>query len=263
LKSIACQVFHGLIFINLAENPADLVDGLSRVDASYGIYELENTKVACQETFPVAANWKLVLENFMECYHCAPAHAEYSQCHALKSPDDNAALRPAMLEDAARLGYKIDSIDNSQSSVDESVQYYYARNALYPPNVTGSKDGKPLAPLLGKIKEYGGGVADIQIGPVSFGIYYPDHAVLYRFVPRGVQQTDMDIIWLVHNQAQESKDYDLEDLTWMWRVTTEADKTIILNNQKGMNSRYYEPGCLSEMETYTSGFDQWYLAQIK
>ncbi len=263
LKKVSCQVFHGLIFFNLDANPPDLVEGLSEVDSSYDIYELENSKVACQETYPVEANWKLVLENFMECYHCAPAHTEYSQCHALKSPEDNEALRPAMLEDAAALGYKTDSIDNSQSSTRGTVQYFYARNALYPPNVTGSKDGKPLAPLLGKIKEYGGGVADVQIGPLTYGILYPDHAVLYRFVPHGVQKTDMDIIWLVRGDAQEGKDYDTDELSWMWRVTTEADKKIIVDNQKGVNSRYYEPGCLSEMETYTVSFNQWYLAQIE
>ena len=72
----------------------------------------------------------------------------------------------------------------------------------------------------------------------------------------------MDVIWLVDGDAEEDKDYDLDSLTWMWKVTTEADKKIILNNQKGVNSTFYEPGPLSEMETFTSSFIQWYLAQI-
>ena len=262
LKPARADVFHGLIFINLDTNAPDLADGLAAVDSSYSIYQLEKTSVACQESYTVDANWKLAIENFMECYHCAPAHAEYARCHTLKSPKDNKALRPAMLEEAARLGYRTDDIDHSQPAGKGLVQFFYNRNALYDPYVTGSRDGQPVAPLLGSIGQYGGGVADIQIGPASYGILYPDHAVLYRFVPRGVQKTDMDIIWLVNASAEEGKDYDVDELTWMWRVTTEADKRIILNNQKGVNSRFYEQGPLSEMEDFTTGFIQWYLAQI-
>ena len=97
---------------------------------------------------------------------------------------------------------------------------------------------------------------------MSYGIFYPDHAVLYRFQPRDVQKTDMDIVWLVHKDAEEGRDYDRASLTWMWEVTTEADKTIILNNQRGVNSRYYEPGPLSEMEEFTTRFIDWYLSEI-
>jgi Rieske 2Fe-2S family protein len=263
LKPVRCEIFHGLVFINLDESAPGLIDAIDEMSSSFEPYQLENAKVACRETYTVDANWKLAVENFMECYHCAPAHAEYARCHALKSPKDNEALRPAMLEEAKRLGYSTTTIDRSLPTDTGLVQYYYSRNALYEPFVTGSKDGNAVAPLLGRVKEYGGGVADIQIGPVSYGILYPDHAVLYRFVPRGVQCTDMDIIWLVNQDAEQGKDYDLDELTWMWRVTSEADKKIIAYNQKGINSRYYEPGPLSEMEAFTSGFIRWYLAEIE
>ena len=73
----------------------------------------------------------------------------------------------------------------------------------------------------------------------------------------------MDIIWLVNEKAIAEKDYLLKDLTWLWTVTTEADKKIILNNQKGVNSIFYEPGPLSEMETYVTAFVEWYLKQIQ
>lgn len=263
LKPVRCEVFHGLVFINMDRNAHGLVDSIEEMNSGFEPYQLEHTRVACQETYTVEANWKLAVENFMECYHCAPAHREYARCHALKSPGDNEALRPKMLEQAGRLGYSTTTIDNSLSTENGPVQYYYARNALYEPFVTGSKDGNAVAPLLGAIKDYGGGVADIQIGPVSYGILYPDHAVLYRFLPRDVQRTDMDIIWLVNRDAEEGRDYDLQELTWMWRVTTEADKKIIFHNQQGVNSRFYEPGPLSEMEGFLSVFIQWYLAQIE
>ena len=263
LIALRAEIFHGLIFITLNPNAPGLKDSLRALDAAFEIYDLENTRVASQRSYGVEANWKLAIENFMECYHCAPAHKEYSYIHALKSPRDNAALRPAMLDKAAGLGYCAESIDYSQPASADEVQHYYVRNALYAPNLTGSRDGQPIAPLLGKITGYDGGAADIQVGPVFYGILYADHAVLYRFRPLAVQRTAMDIIWLVNASAEEGKDYDIENLTWLWHITTEADEKIIAANQKGVNSRFYQPGPLSEMEDFTAGFIHWYLAQIR
>ena len=139
---------------------------------------------------------------------------------------------------------------------------YYARNALYKPFLTGSKNGEALAPLLGEISAYGGGVADVQMGAVSYGLLYADHAVLYAFAPRGVQATDMEITWLVRADAVAGRDYDAAELTWLWRVTTEADKKIINDNQAGVNSRFYAPGPLADMEEFTGDFLDWYVARI-
>ena len=63
--------------------------------------------------------------------------------------------------------------------------------------------------------------------------------------------------------AQEGQDYDREKLTWLWDVTTHADKSIIERNQQGVNSRYYVPGPLSEMENYTWKFLSWYLRTMQ
>jgi len=263
LNSVQASIFHGLIFINLDPVAPDFAQSLSPVSSSFDIYRLEKTKIACQKTFQVDANWKLAVENFMECYHCAPAHHEFSQSHALKSPKDYQAMRPAMIEQAAKLGYQTEFIDNPNWTESDQVEYFYNRSSMYEPYVTGSETGKAVAPLLGDIEDYGGGAADIQFGAVNFAILYPDHAVIYRFLPTALQKTSMDIIWLVNQEAKEGTDYKLDELTWLWTVTTEADKKIILNNQKGVNSRFYQPGPLANSETYVTAFLEWYFEQIK
>ena len=58
------------------------------------------------------------------------------------------------------------------------------------------------------------------------------------------------------------RDYDPDRLTWLWDVTTEADKRIIEANQQGVASRFYEPGPLVEMESYTRRFHDAYLAKM-
>jgi phenylpropionate dioxygenase-like ring-hydroxylating dioxygenase large terminal subunit len=71
-----------------------------------------------------------------------------------------------------------------------------------------------------------------------------------------------EIIWLVHEDAEEGEDYDLERLKWLWDVTTVADKRIIEKNQEGVNSRFYEPGPLVAMEAYTQRFIEAYLTTL-
>ena len=115
LKSIRCGVFHGLIFVNFCDDAPPLSDGLSALDSSFKIYDLANTKVAHREIFPVKANWKLAVENFMECYHCAPAHTEYAERHALQSVADNAKLRTQMRREAKAIGYETVTRSNVES----------------------------------------------------------------------------------------------------------------------------------------------------
>ena len=50
---------------------------------------------------------------------------------------------------------------------------------------------------------------------------------------------------------------------WLWDVTTKADEEIIINNQAGVNSRYYEPGPYSEMEHWTRRSTDWILDQLR
>jgi Rieske 2Fe-2S family protein len=70
------------------------------------------------------------------------------------------------------------------------------------------------------------------------------------------------VFWFVNESAVQGEDYQLEQLTWLWDVTTIADKTIIRNNQKGVNSRFYQPGRLSEMERFQQSFLNWYLQTL-
>jgi Rieske 2Fe-2S family protein len=159
----------------------------------------------------------------------------------------------------------------SSKSVNKSYQdadYFgadsgYDRYPLIHGHVTGSRDGKPVAPLMGNIKDYDGGATDFQVGPVTYALAYCDHIVIYRFTPLSVEQTECDITWLVNGDAQEGKDYDVKELTWLWDVTTIADQHIIERNQEGVNSRFYEPGPYSQMEDFTERFVGWYLQAIK
>lgn len=264
LKRMHATVVHGFILVNFAEDPVSLSGLKSDLDECLEPYGLDRAKIAHYQRYPIKANWKLMVENFIECYHCATAHREYSKSHSRQAPEAKAAeLRAAMMARAETVGLSRKSIDRFGSRAESGEQYFYDRYPLYPGYKTGSEDGKPVAPLMGKIKDYDGGAADFQVGPVCYFLAYPDYTVVYRFTPQGVQQTDCDIFWLVSEKAKEGRDYDLERLTWLWRVTTEADKAIVDRNQQGVNSRYYQPGPYSQMERFVTQYSEWYLNRLR
>jgi len=264
LKKIHVGVLNGMIFVNFAENPApfSLVrDGLEDCLKPYG---LEHAKVAHRQSYPIASNWKLALENYCECYHCAPSHPEYSRGHSLAFPEHRTEeLRREVMDRAVVCGLSDKTVNQMYLDAPAfGADFAFDRYPLIREHLTGSEDGKPLAPLLGDIREFDGGATDLQVGPVTYALMYCDHVVIYRFTPLTIDTADCDITWLVRGDAEEGRDYDKEKLTWLWDVTTQADKAIIERNQQGVNSRYYVPGPLSEMEEYSWKFLSWYLATM-
>ena len=128
--------------------------------------------------------------------------------------------------------------------------------------LTQSRDGQPVAPLMGDFKAYDGGVTSTQFFPINWLVADNDYAMLTRFSPLSLQETELEVTWLVREDAVEGRDYDVEKVTWLWRRTMEEDQTITENNQAGVNSRYYCPGPHSKDESLNE-FLSWYLECLR
>ena len=265
LKKVNLRIFHGFIFICVADNPPNIDEGLLQLEPLVEPFEFENLKIVHSANYPVAANWKLALENYMECYHCAPAHLEYSRSHSLKDPSSaNIELKNCMLKKSMDVGLSGEELHiNLLESNNVEMDFYFSRYPLFQGYKTGSKSGEKLAPLLGRLKDFDGGTSDIQIGILNNFLSYSDHVIGYRFIPRSLQITDIEVIWMVREDAEEGKDYNLEDLTWLWHCTSQDDERIIALNQKGVNSNHYVPGPLSNMEWGIKAFHAGYLKQLE
>jgi phenylpropionate dioxygenase-like ring-hydroxylating dioxygenase large terminal subunit len=265
LKRINTEILEGMIFINFADQPASFESVREDLSDCLHPYRLDQAKVAHRQTYSIDANWKLSVENYTECYHCAPSHPEYTRGHALAKPEARSTtMMQNVMSRAAACGLSERSVNCVY--LDEQgfgTGYAFERYPMWRGHITGSEDGRPVAPLLGEIKDYDGGTTDFQVGPVTFALAYCDHVVIYRFTPVSLEQSECDITWLVNADAEEGKDYDKARLTWLWDVTTLADKRIIENNADGVKSRFYEPGPYSDMEDYTWKFMTWYLQTIK
>jgi Rieske 2Fe-2S family protein len=265
LHEIHLRVLEGLIFVCFAPEPPGLGNVERTLSSSLRHYGWADARIAHRATYSVDANWKLATENYMECYHCAPAHPEFSRHHATEKPDDEVAeLRAQAARRAHEMGIEIPVVrDWPVANAPGQEMIDCSHDATYPGSVTGSQDGGPLAPLMGDFTDYDGGFTYVEVGPASFFLAYPDHGLMYLFIPRAPQKTDMEILWLVRDDARDGDDYHREQLTWMWHVTSIADKQIIDQNQQGVNSRYYAPGPYGPMEAQTRSFVEWYLAQIR
>ena len=264
LKRLSLRVLEGLIFISFAETPPSLDAAAHALANAAGTHGWAQAKVAHRARFDIHANWKLAIENYMECYHCQPAHTEFSRRHVYARPFAQVAeLEQAARERSAALGIHIDNVDGyglAAPAGQESISVF--RSALQAGHLSASKDGQPLAPLMGAFTQHDGSSTYFDVGPISDFLAYADHGVIYRFIPRSVDHTEMEVIWLVHADAVAGRDYDVEALSWLWQVTSVEDKLIIERNQQGVDSRYYEPGPYSLQEEYAARFTAWYLATL-
>jgi phenylpropionate dioxygenase-like ring-hydroxylating dioxygenase large terminal subunit len=263
LRRVHVRVAEGLIFISFAEHPLDFGPVERMLSTTCGRYGWGAAKIAFRQSYPVEANWKLAVENYVECYHCAPAHPEYSKVHALEQPLERIEELTAQMQARTRaLGVDLETGNHWQSSAEGQEAIHSFRYPLYGGASTGSQDGSPLAPLMGQFTAYDGGVTSIHLGGLTFLVCYPDHGMIYRFVPRSPHTCEMELIWLVRGDAREGIDYDLDKLTWMWKVTTEADKRIIEHAARGVRSHFFRPGPLAPMEYNERRYLDWYLQEV-
>lgn len=264
LLPVSLAELGGLLFVCFSDEPPGL-DGARRDLAEpFAMFGFEDLKVAASKVYDIPANWKLAVENYQECYHCATAHPEYARLHTLMlDRGKRSRVQQHMLDRMEACGLKKIEHDFIDTHAPPGEQGYgYSRTAMFDGYLTGSRDGQPVAPLLGELTGYDGGASDFTIGPFSFLLAYSDHVVGYVFTPVDHGNCRCTIYWLVRGDAEAGRDYDVDELTWLWDVTTQADKRIIVNNWKGVNSRYYRPGPFAGMERMERRYVEWLLQQL-
>jgi phenylpropionate dioxygenase-like ring-hydroxylating dioxygenase large terminal subunit len=271
LVAVHIRVYAGLIFVNLSSRaPPDFDRFLERLRPYLAPHGLDNARVAMRANYPTSANWKLVIENFLECYHCLPAHPTYCSVHSPEKllafgagpGSSTGALATKFQAELAKWEVTASAKGFMTGMFGDGAETDYFQSASRLPigegYVTEAVGGKGVAPLMGSFKEYDGAQTAIVFNPLSYVMASNDYAAFMRFTPRGPQHTDVETLWLVRADAVEGKDYDPDRLTHVWDVTLREDKVITENNQLGVLSDCYEPGPHSLHETRISDFLAWY-----
>ena len=274
LHACHVRIFHGLIFINLgAGEPDDFDATFGDMAPILAYHGLADARIAFAGSYPTNANWKLVVENFFECYHCVPSHPEFCSIHAAESivavgagpssgpADAIASFAPklkAWEESAAAFGRPIGSIDEPASS---SHLRLLMQRMNKPGWASETQDGTAPAPLMGQRTVPDGGRMHLSFSPFTQLVADDHFVILFQFTPRSALRSDVEMIWLVDGRASEA-DLDIAKMIWGYHATTTQDKVITEANQAGIMSSRYRPGRYSDQEGSVIKFQQWYLNQF-
>ena len=263
LRRVQVQVVEGLIHLCFAEEPPDFGPVAADLRKFFGPHGLPEAKIAVRTSLVLRANWKIAAENFFECYHCLPTHPELTHVMSYVRAAESARLAGERRDYTARWEARARALGHvtGANKRHDGACHTVCRIPIREGFLTQSEGGRPVAPLMGRFKEYDGGVTAMQFFPINWFVADNDYAMLVRFNPLALQETEAEITWLVHPDAVEGRDYDVGALTWLWGGTLREDQKITEDNQAGVNSRFYRPGPHSKEEQLDE-FLQWYLRQI-
>lgn len=265
----------GLIFVSFAVEPPDPGEAQAQIGPLARPQGMQRAKVAKTVDYEVAANWKIVWENNRECYHCNVNHPQYIKANFDHYNADDTTERIQGQIDAATARseqkWAADGLAATHTSTgmtlfpdaDRDLWYAANRTALVDGYVSETMDGGQVARLMGDYKDADVGTLRIRTMPNFWNHSSCDHVVSTRLLPTGPQKTTVRVIWLVHEDAVEGSDYELEDVMPFWQLTSEQDWELCERAQRGANSSRYEPGPYSTYKEYNvDGFVRWYLKQL-
>jgi len=266
------------VFVCLSdEPPADIQKLEDVMTPRFQHYELQRTKIAFESEIIEDGNWKLVMENNRECYHCQGTHPELT---ASFLPEDFGFCPDGMSEDSLR-AYDAYCTKNAASqenwekegyicstfeSLDESVHTNFRTQRLV---IAGNGESQTMdtrvasKKLLGNLQRRD--LGDVHMwGHNSWTHVMSDHSIVAYILPLAPDRTLVRTKWLVHQDAVEGVDYDLKTLTEVWLATNTQDADLVANTHSGTQDPGYIPGPFSNFtEAYLDQFSRWYSARLK
>ena len=256
LKPVAIECISGTIFICLSETPPPIEDFREKLAQYAAPHNLKDAKLAYESVLVENANWKLVMENGRECYHCSTGHPELAKTFPVgmsKHFDSGHDARVIAFEET------MDALGLPQTPV-EGHYWQIARFALNEGCVSISGDGQHLSKKL-MCEANQGDIGSMRwaVDPHCFVHCTADHVFMFSAMPVGPNETHVTGKWYVHKDAVEGVDYDVEKLIDLWTKTNLEDKALAENNQVGVNSLGYTPGPYSqEAEMLAQRFTDYY-----
>lgn len=268
LNQVAVAEFAGLVFVNLANRPEpidSLRDHLAPILASQRI---DRAKIAAVRDYVLDLNWKLVVENNRECYHCPANHPGYVAAH-YDTEGDNPALADEIADRLAECSarWQAAGLDTGRVNVssDYTAAWYRAnRTPMRRGFVTESRDGQPVCRVLM------GGFTDPDMGTarantnINFWCHAnSDYAHTVRITPVSPTQTIVRGYWLVDQDAAAGRDYDPEQVAAFHHEVMTEDWEICRRQWRGVTAPGFEPGPLSALrEQNLDRFLRWYVGEM-
>jgi Rieske 2Fe-2S family protein len=273
LKPVHIESLAGLLFICLAEQRAEGFEAMRAAMEPYiAPHELTHCKVAHTVDLVEPGNWKLTMENNRECYHCAANHPELtvslfeygfgyqpSAANVSKIEAFNSLLQREHVRWQA-CGLPSSEIER----LDEITGFRTVRLPLTGAGESQTSDAKVASrKLLGNLPGADLGGLSFWTQPNSWHHFMSDHIVTFSVLPVSAEETLLRTRWLVHKDAVEGVDYDVDRMTSVWVATNNQDSALVERTQQGVNSIAYEPGPYSPFtEGLVEKFSDWYIRRL-
>ncbi|WP_116474789.1 aromatic ring-hydroxylating oxygenase subunit alpha [Zobellella maritima] len=264
LDSLPVVEIHGLLFASLDHecDRSDL-DEIEKIIAPYvtpfGLHK-GGYKLAHHECEIVDANWFLVMINNRECCHCNLNHTGLVK---LFDPSSfNGAQTSAYEQMFARAVERWESLGLAWKEQAFSPNDC-CRVARYPMQENYQSitfDGKPASKkLIGPFKDYDQSTLSMWFNPNTWIHFTSDHIATNWVLPLDGDKCALYTSWIVHEDAIEGVDYDLEHLTEVWRVTNAEDIALCKSMTAGAKSASYRPGPFAKDERFCIQMSDWYM----
>ncbi|MDQ2853211.1 MAG: aromatic ring-hydroxylating dioxygenase subunit alpha [Actinomycetota bacterium] len=240
LRAIHVREWLGYVWVCLADQAPDftasvqqeVVDRLGDLE-SIERYDIENLALGRRIVYDVRANWKLIIENFMECYHCATIHPELTE------------VLPEFAD-----GY--------------AAQYFVGHGAQFGEQIQGfTVDGSQgLDRIPGVSQEQDRRYYAITVRPQVFINLVPDHVIVHRMFPMAPDRTIVECDWLYLPGVVESGK-DLDASVELFDRVNRQDFDACERCQPAMSSRMYaNGGVLVPSEHHIAAFHDWVQSRV-
>jgi glycine betaine catabolism A len=226
LRELPAAEWHGLIFVDGSGGAAGPLP-LARLEPIVAPYEPERLVVAATHTYDAAANWKILTENYHECYHCPTIHPELCSV----SPPHSGENYPSS---GAWIG-----------------GWMELREGAATMSLDGHSDGVPLRGLSGDALRT---VIYLAVFPNVLLSLHPDYVMTHVLVPAAADRTVIECSWAFAPEAAAAPGFDPSYAVDFWDLTNRQDWSACESVQRGLGSPFAEPGPLSPDEDAVYAF---------
>ena len=233
LHQVEVGTWGGFVFARLEPGAGpSLQESLGPIPARIAGYRLDELRTGARLRYDVAANWKVVLENYNECYHCGPVHPELCE----------------LVPEFARSGGEVDW----ESGVPH-------RDGAYTFTATGTTTRQPLPGLseAERTRHFGELVLPNLMLSMS-----ADHVAAFTLWPHSAGLTTVICDFLFHPDEIAKPDFDPGDAVGFWDLVNRQDWLICERVQDGMTSRRFTAGYLAPMEEPSADVRKYVAARL-
>src|SRR6266536_502881 len=242
LHPVNVALWEGFIFVNLADASTSrsnrdyisLEEWFAPLAGKFARWNLPALLSARRIKYDVRANWKLIFQNYSECYHCLGVHPELSKISPYDSAENDLTEGP-FLGGFMRI------------ETDKSLTMSGNACALHVGNF-GNEDFRL--------------VFYYSIFPNMLLSLHPDYAMVHQLEPQSPERTLIFCDWFFNPEAFERNDFDPDDAVEFWDMVNKQDWHVCELSQRGIASRAYEPGPYSARASIPAAWDREYLRRL-